>query len=105
MTTRSGDGADVGAPTHLKGPATEARTDMPPVVLDNRSAPCAVGLIRAARTMAELEPGSVLEIWTRDRFAPVEIPLWAVRDGHRVTDARVVGWWPWRYQVYSVRRG
>lgn len=59
------------------------------VLLDNRKIPCAVGLIKAARLMADLEPGTVLEIWSRDRFAPWEIPLWAETAGHSV---EALGW-------------
>ena len=53
-------------------------------LLDNRGTPCAVGLIRAARALRSLATGEVLEIWTRDRVAPVEIPAWVERDGHRL---------------------
>ncbi len=74
------------------------------VVLDNRRAPCAVGLIRAAERMADLDPGTVLEIWSRDRFAPMEIPLWAEREGHLLLGRRTAGWWPRRSHVFAVRR-
>lgn len=74
-------------------------------VLDNRSTPCAVGLIRAAGVMAKVSPGQVLEIQTRDRFAPVEIPLWASRSGHENRAVRRAGIWPLRYWVFSVVAG
>lgn len=74
------------------------------VLLDNRSTPCAVGLIRAARAIRELETGSVLEIWTRDRVAPVEIPVWVARDGHQIVRQERVGRWPRGYFVFEVRR-
>ena len=74
----------------------------PRVIQDNRATPCAVGLILAARRMAELPPGSVMEIWSRDRFAPVEIPIWAERDGHEVADLGPGGRWPRRYFRYEV---
>lgn len=74
-------------------------------VLDNRRTPCAVGLIRAARAIRILPPGTLLEIWTRDRVAPVEIPVWAERDGHEVVRQERQGTWPLRYWVFEVRRG
>ncbi|HEX7107557.1 MAG TPA: sulfurtransferase TusA family protein [Acidothermaceae bacterium] len=73
-------------------------------VLDNRRTPCAVGLIRAAQAMHELQPGSKLEIWSRDVFAPMEIPLWASRDGYRVESRARAGIWPWRFHVFIVAR-
>lgn len=74
-------------------------------VLDNRRAPCAVGLIRAAEVMAGVPEGGVLEILTRDRFATVEIPLWAMRAGHSVSIVNRSGLWPARYWVFSVTAG
>jgi TusA-related sulfurtransferase len=73
-------------------------------VLDNRSTPCAVGLIRAAQRMAALGPGATLTIWSRDHFAPVEIPLWADRDGYQVLRRARQGTWPRRYHVFVVSR-
>ena len=75
------------------------------VLLDNRKTPCAVGLILAARRMAELPPGSILEIWSRDRFAPMEVPLWAERDGHQVQALGRQGTKPFRYYVFEVTKG
>lgn len=74
-------------------------------VLDNRRTPCAVGLIRAARAIRALPPGALLEIWTRDRVAPVEIPVWVERDGHEILRQERQGSWPGRYWVFEVRRG
>lgn len=74
------------------------------VLLDNRRTPCAVGLIRAARTMRDLPTGTVLEIWSRDRFAPMEIPIWAERDGHRVVSQGQAGHWPNRHYVFEVHK-
>lgn len=74
------------------------------VVLDNRRTPCAIGLIRAARRMEELPVGTVMEIWTRDRFAPMEITLWAERDGHEVRDLGRRGPPLRRHMVFEVRR-
>lgn len=74
------------------------------VLLDNRRTPCAVGLIRAAQRMLELDAGAAMEIWTRDVFAPTEIPLWAERDGYRVQSRAKAGVWPRRYHVFLVAR-
>jgi TusA-related sulfurtransferase len=74
------------------------------VLLDNRRTPCAVGLIKAARTMKDLPAGTVLEIWSRDRFAPMEIPIWASRDGHRLLRRGRGGRWPRRHFVFEVHK-
>ncbi|HRN28570.1 MAG TPA: sulfurtransferase TusA family protein [Terrimesophilobacter sp.] len=76
-----------------------------PTVLDNRRIPCAIGLIRAEAAMAQLDAGSVLEIRTRDRFAPMEIPLWAQRGGHGEPIVHRVGLWPARYWTFWVEAG
>ena len=73
-------------------------------LLDNRSTPCAVGLIRAAERMTAMPAGSTLEIWSRDRFAPMEIPLWAAHDGHEIISCTRGGRWPRRFFAFVVRR-
>ncbi len=75
------------------------------VLLDNRSTPCAVGLIKAAQVIRGLAAGTVVEIWSRDRFAPMEIPLWAERDGHAVFMRGQEGRWPLRHYVFEVTKG
>lgn len=82
----------------MTGPANERS------LLDNRAAPCAVGLIRAAEQMASMPPGSTLEIWSRDRFAPFEIPLWAAHEGYDVLSHTRGGRWPRRFHVFLVQR-
>ena len=62
------------------------------------------GLIRAAEQMASMPPGSTLEIWSRDHFAPMEIPLWAAHDGYAVLANSRAGRWPRRYYVFLVGR-
>lgn len=84
---------------------TAANADNPHrELLDNRSAPCAVGLIKAARLMASLPAGAVLEIWSRDRFAPMEVPMWAERDGYQVEQRGQEGRWPLKYFVFIVTK-
>lgn len=75
----------------------------PDLVLDNRSTPCAVGLIRAAEQIRGLKAGQVLEILSRDRFAPMEVPLWAERDGHEVVHVEKVGRWPRTHFRFRIR--
>jgi TusA-related sulfurtransferase len=75
---------------------------VPALVLDNRRAPCAVGLIRAAREVAPLPSGTELQIWSTDRFAPTEISLWAVRDGYVLQSHTPRGSWPRRHHVFVV---
>lgn len=76
------------------GRGAPMRTAEITATVDNRGTPCAVGLIRAAEQIRMLGPGQVLQILTRDRFAPMEVPLWAERDGHTVTAVEQVGRWP-----------
>lgn len=74
------------------------------VVLDNRRVPCATGLIRARRRMAELAAGDVLEVHSHDRFAPFELPVWAERDGHEVLSVHRDGRWPRRTFRIAIRK-
>ncbi len=73
-------------------------------LLDNRATQCAVGLIKAARTMQELPDGAELEIWSRDRFSPMEIPIFAEREGYAVQQLPSRGRWPGRYFVFVVAK-
>lgn len=75
------------------------------VTLDNRGAPCAVGLIRAAKKIDELAPGAILEILSKDRFAPMEVPLWAERDGHEIILQEQEGSWKGKYWRFQIRKG
>jgi len=73
--------------------------------LDNRSVPCATGLIKAAHVIEELESGEILEILSKDHFAPTEIGLWSERDGHHVlVEEKRRGVWPFRYHRLLVRK-
>jgi TusA-related sulfurtransferase len=51
-----------------------------------------------------MAPGSTLEIWSRDHFAPFEIPLWADRDGYDVVNHGRRGRWPRRFHAFVIRR-
>lgn len=65
-------------------------------VLDNRRVPCALGLLRIRDAMADLGAGDLLVVESVDRFAPMEIPLWAARHGHDIVDVQSSGRWPRR---------
>lgn len=75
-----------------------------PVRLDNRGTPCAVGLIRTDEVMKDLPPGSILELLSRDHFAPMEVELWAERDGHRLLSTARAGIWPFRYYRFLLKK-
>jgi TusA-related sulfurtransferase len=72
--------------------------------LDNRGVPCALGLLRVRDTMSDLSAGDTLVIESRDRFAPIEIPLWAERAGHRVLAVEATGRWPRRAHRITIRK-
>lgn len=74
------------------------------VLLDNRRAPCAIGLIKAAKLMAALPPGAVLEIWSKDRFAPIEVTVWAERERYGIDRLPDLGRWPGKYFVFRVTK-
>ncbi len=75
------------------------------VFLDNRSVQCAVGIIKFARLLQGLPEGTLVEVWSRDRFAPYEIPIRANNDGHTVLEQEQTGNWPRKYWRFLVRRG
>lgn len=72
-------------------------------VLDNRRVPCALGLILLRQTMDRMAPGEEVIVLSRDRFAPIEIPLWAERAGHQVLTVERVGVWPVRCHQIRLR--
>lgn len=73
-------------------------------LLDNRGTPCAVGLIRAAKTMQDLPDGTEMELLTKDRFAPMEVGLWVERDGYRLLRTERGGVWPFRYHRFVIEK-
>lgn len=74
-------------------------------VLDNRRVPCALGLIRLRQTMEQTTPGEEVVVLSRDRFASIEIPLWAERAGHQVLAMERTGIWPVRRHQIRLRTG
>lgn len=73
-------------------------------VLDNRRVPCALGLIRLRQTMEQMAPGEKVVVLSRDRFAPIEIPLWAERAGHQLLAVERAGIWPTRVHRIRLRK-
>lgn len=77
----------------------------PVTLLDNRSVRCAVGIIRLAKLLQGLPEGDLVEVWSRDRFAPWEIPIRAERDGNTIELQERAGRWPRKYWRFVIRRG
>lgn len=72
--------------------------------LDNRGTSCALGLARVRQRMEQIALGDMLEVTSRDRFAPFEIPAWAERAGHELIGRRQVGRWWFAAHVITLRK-
>ncbi len=72
--------------------------------LDNRKTPCALGLIRATEVMESLPSGTVLELLSRDVYAPYEVPAWALKYGYRLLKHERRGFFPFRYHRFWVEK-
>jgi putative copper resistance protein D len=70
--------------------------------LDNRGTPCALGLIRATEVMEALPSGAVLELLSKDVYAPYEVPAWAGKYGYRILKQERRGIFPFRYYRFLV---
>jgi len=73
-------------------------------LLDNRNVGCALGLIRVRQTLSELPLGDLLEVRTRDRFAPYEVPAWVERVGLELTSQRRKGFWLFATYEFCIRK-
>lgn len=51
------------------------------VRLDCREDSCPVPVLRTKEALAKLAPGQLLEVWTKDPMAPVDIPAVVHRAG------------------------
>lgn len=78
--------------------------DAPVARLDNRSTPCALGLLKVRERLAELPLGATLEVVTRDRFAPFEVPAWVERAGLELTSLERRGFWLFSSTVFRIRK-
>lgn len=72
--------------------------------LDNRSTPCALGLLRVRDRIAELPLGTTLEVVTRDRFARFEVPMWVERAGLELVSLEQRGFWLFASTVFRIRK-
>lgn len=72
--------------------------------LDNRGKPCSLGLVRVRQRLAELEIGDDLEVLTRDRFAPFEVPLWVEKHGLELTSIHTAGLWIFATTTFLIKK-
>lgn len=72
--------------------------------LDNRSTPCSLGLLRVKQRLAEIPLGDVLEVTTRDRFAPYEVPAWVEREGLALDSLTKRGFWLFSTTTFRIRK-
>ncbi len=72
--------------------------------LDNRGSSCALGLLRVKQRLAELPMGAVLEVVTRDRFAPYEVPAWVEREGLELAALARSGFWLFSTTTFRIRK-
>lgn len=72
--------------------------------LDNRGTPCSLGLIRVRQKLAGLSIGDDLEVVTRDRFAPYEVPLWVEKQGLELTSLRTAGFWIFSTTTFLIKK-
>lgn len=72
--------------------------------IDNRRTPCALGLLHAQRVMAGIPLGDVVEVVTRDRFAPFEVPAWIDRLGLELLASERSGFWLFSTSTFRIRK-
>ncbi len=72
--------------------------------LDNRATPCSLGLLRVKERLSEIPLGDTLEVVTRDRFAPYEVPAWVEREGLELTSLTRNGFWLFASTVFVIHK-
>ena len=72
--------------------------------LDNRSTPCSLGLLRVKERLAAMPLGATLEVVTRDKFAPYEVPVWVEREGLELTGMKRSGFWLFGSTVFRIHK-
>lgn len=73
-------------------------------LLDNRNVSCSLGLVRVRQKLAEVPMGDLLEVRTRDRYAPYEVPAWVERVGLEMTFQKRKGFWLFATYVFCIRK-
>jgi TusA-related sulfurtransferase len=73
-------------------------------LLDNSNVNCSLGLVRVRQKLSELPLGDMLEVRTRDRFAPYEVPAWVERAGLEMASQRTKGFWLFATYVFCIRK-
>ncbi|MFA5593850.1 MAG: sulfurtransferase TusA family protein [Trueperaceae bacterium] len=73
-------------------------------LLDNRNVTCSMGLVRVRQKLSEVPVGDLLEVRTRDRFAPYEVPAWVERVGLEMAYQRRKGFWLFATYVFCIRK-
>ncbi len=72
--------------------------------LDNRATPCALGLLKVQERLATMPLGATLEVVTRDRFAPYEVPAWVERAGLELTALERRGFWVFGSTLFRIKK-
>jgi len=72
--------------------------------IDNRKTPCALGLLHVQRVMAGIPIGDVVEVVTRDRFAPYEVPAWVDRHALELVASERSGFWLFSTTTFRIRK-
>ncbi|MCM3744430.1 sulfurtransferase TusA family protein [Sporosarcina luteola] len=57
-------------------------------VLDAKGLACPMPVVRARKTMKEMETGEILEIQTTDKGSRADLTAWAKSGGHEMIDQK-----------------
>ncbi|MCM3636186.1 sulfurtransferase TusA family protein [Sporosarcina luteola] len=57
-------------------------------VLDAKGLACPMPVVRARKTMKEMETGEILEIFTTDKGSVADMTAWAKSSGHEMVDQK-----------------
>ncbi|MCM3709538.1 sulfurtransferase TusA family protein [Sporosarcina luteola] len=57
-------------------------------VLDAKGLACPMPVVRARKTMKEMETGEILEIFTTDKGSVADLTAWAKSSGHEMVDQK-----------------
>ncbi|PJI93478.1 sulfurtransferase TusA family protein [Luteimicrobium subarcticum] len=60
--------------------------DEAPAVVDARGLRCPLPVVRLAAAARDAAPGTLLQVWSTDPAAALDVPAWARMRGHRLVD-------------------